>query len=156
MRLRRIIILVGPLVVALTAVPVTARAEGREGVCRQNLEKLCPNVPPGPGSVRDCMEFLCPGVTPGNGALLACLQQRADVSPACQERLTQVQAKLDASRQACKGDVEAYCADVTPGQGNIVRCLRQNYAALSPACKDQFAQHHGRYRHYEPDTVPGQ
>ena len=78
------------------------------------------------------------------------------MSPACQERLTQVQGRLDATRQACKGDVEAHCADVTPGQGNDVRCLRQNYAALSPACQDQFAQRHRRYRHHEPDAVPGQ
>ncbi|MFN8627882.1 MAG: cysteine rich repeat-containing protein [Candidatus Binatia bacterium] len=159
MRLSTLITLVGSLAATLIVVPLAAYAEGGHGACRQDLERLCPNVVPGPGSFRACMETLCPGTAPGHGAFYACLQQHAEtLSPACQERLARMHAKMDAWRAACQRDVDTSCADVTPGHGNIVRCLRQHYADLSQACQEQFSRHGRGHRHHEPDAdaVSGQ
>src|SRR5437899_12951616 len=112
----RIITLIASLALALTATPVFAHQEHEPGPCREDVQALCPNVTPGPGSFRYCLGTLCPNLAPGPGGVASCLQQHTDkLSAACQEHLSQVQAKIDAWRQACQSDVQPFCSDVGPG-----------------------------------------
>jgi hypothetical protein len=39
------------------------------------------------------------------------------------------------AKQACKADYSRFCAAILPGGGRVRQCLGDNYAALSPACK---------------------
>ncbi len=148
MKWSTIISLIAPLAVALTVAPAVAHGHGRGGPCRQDLQALCPNVTPGPGSFRSCIETLCPSITPGPGAFGNCLQQHAgQLSAACQQHLSRMQAKMAAWRQACQGDAQTLCGDAT-GPRAVFKCLHQHQAELSPACQELLAQHHGHHRHH--------
>jgi hypothetical protein len=138
MRVRRIIMLIAPLAVAVGAPSGPVHAERANGPCRQDIERLCP------------------GITPGSGAYKRCLEQHAsELSPACQERVKQMKARAAKWRQACQDDVHKFCAQVEPGHGNIRQCLHQHHDELSQTCKDQIAQHrHGQRRH-APTPTPG-
>ena len=113
MRAKTVVMLIVPLAAALGVTAVPAHAERRGGPCRQEVEKLCPNIKPGGGAFRNCLE-----------------QHAAELSPACQEHLKQMKAKAEAWQQACQGDVQKLCAQVEPGRGNIMRCLRQHRKEL--------------------------
>ena len=39
------------------------------------------------------------------------------------------------ARQACRADYSRYCSGIAPGGGRVRKCLSDNYASLSPACK---------------------
>ncbi|MFI5398817.1 MAG: cysteine rich repeat-containing protein [Candidatus Binatia bacterium] len=129
MKVWKFVTLIAPLAVALQVAPSLAQPKRGEGPCREDVEKLCPNIKPGGGRYRDCLK-----------------QHAAELSPACQEHLKQVKAKAAAWRQACKDDVQKFCSGTSPGQGRIVKCLHQHHDDLSQACKDQIAQarHHRR------------
>ena len=155
MKVSRIFTRIAPVAVALMTLagPVHARGPGRP--CRPDIQALCPKVTPGPGNFRDCLRSLCPDVTPGPGGFSTCLRQAAQaqnhpLSSACQQHLSEVQARIDAWQTACGGDVSTYCSNVT-GPRNIFKCLRQHKDQLSQTCKDQLAQHHWRRRHHQHD-----
>jgi cysteine rich repeat protein len=157
MRTSQKITLITSLAVALTLAAGSALAHGRGGPCRQDIQALCPNITPGPGSFRDCLKSLCPNVTPGPGSFVDCLEQNAaKLSPACQTRLSQMKAKIAAWQQACQGDVQKFCSDVSPGHGNVIKCLHQHRADLSQSCQDQLAEHRGHHDHHRPTPTPGQ
>jgi len=138
MRLWQAMMLVAPLAVALSVAPEPAYAQRGAGPCREDIQKLCAGMQPGGGRFRDCLQ-----------------QHAAELTPACQQHLTQMKAKIAVWRQACEGDVQKHCNGVAPGRGGIVRCLREHQNELSQACKDQLAQHpHGPRR--GPASAPGQ
>lgn len=157
----KFIMLIAPLAVALMATPALAHGPHGGGTCRPDLQTLCPNVTPGPGSFRDCLQTLCQA-TPGPGAFASCLQEAATskgvtLSDQCQAHLTKMQAKIDAWKTACGGAVTTYCSDLTDPR-EIGKCLRQNQAKLSSDCQALLAQHHGHHHHHHchPTPTPGQ
>jgi hypothetical protein len=140
MRVFKAVTLIAPLAAALTMTG-SARAEHHGGPCRADVQRLCPNVKPGFGGFRDCLA-----------------EHASELSPACQERLSRIQAKMAAWRAACQDDVQKLCSDVTPGRGTIIKCLRQHRDELSQSCQDQLAQHHRRHHHHgcdSPTPTPG-
>jgi len=155
----KFIMLIAPLAVALTTAPALAHGHRGGDACRQDLQTLCPNVTPGPGSFRDCLQTLCQAM-PGPGAFASCLQEAATskgvtLSDQCQAQLTKMQAKIDAWKTACGGAVTAYCSGIT-GPRNIGKCLREHQSELSstyPQCQDLLAQHHG-HRHDDAPADP--
>jgi hypothetical protein len=122
MRMHKTIMLVAPLAVALS-LATTARAEVGAAPCRQDVEKLCPDAKPGGGALRGCLE-----------------RHASELSPACQDHLKQMTAKVRAWRQACQDDVQEFCAGIQPGGGNLLRCLRQHQDQLSKTCQEQTEQ----------------
>jgi exonuclease VII small subunit len=141
MRMNKVIMLVAPLTLALTMTPA-ARAERGKGPCRQDVQKLCPDAKPGGGALRDCLK-----------------QHAAELSPACQEHLKQVKAKVAAWQQACQDDVQKFCASVQPGHANILKCLHEHNDQLSKSCQEQMAQarknwHRHRAAAAQPATQP--
>jgi hypothetical protein len=124
MRLWKVMTLIAPLAIALSVAPAPARAQRRQGPCREDIQKFCAGVQPGGGAFRDCLK-----------------QHETELSPACQQHLQQMKSRMAAWRQACEGDVQKLCSGVAPGRGGIVRCLRQHENDLSQTCKDQLAQH---------------
>ena len=156
MRVSNVTALLALVAIFLVAGSVPIQARGARGPCRQDIQALCPSVTPGPGSFRDCLKTLCPDIAPGPGSFGECLKRHeAQLSPACQQHLSQIAAKLAAWRQACQTDVQNFCGEVTPGHGNIIRCLRQHKDELSQPCKDQLAQHRRWRRDHKPTPVPG-
>ncbi len=118
------------LAVALSVPSGVAYAKQGKGPCQADIQKFCPNVQVGGGRYRDCLQ-----------------QHTAELSPACQQHLTQTQAKVAKWRQACEADVQKLCSGVSGGRGKIAKCLRQHKDELSQSCKDQFAQRYQHRRH---------
>lgn len=143
MRMRRVITLIAPLALTLSMAAGVAYAKHGDWPCRQDVQRLCPDITPGPGAFRSCIE-----------------QHAGELSPACQERIDAMKAKMVAWKQACQDDVRKFCSDVQPGHFAIVRCLRENHDSLSQSCQDQLAQfrrHHHRHHHHcddEPTPTP--
>ena len=128
MRVQKIVMLIAPLAAMLSVSP--ARAERMAGPCRQDVQKLCPDIKPGGGAFRDCLK-----------------QHEAELSPACKAHVAQMKTQIEAWRQACQSDVQQFCASIAPGGGNVVKCLHQHSDQLSQGCKDEMAKAHHRRRH---------
>jgi Golgi apparatus protein 1 len=101
---------------ALAAFFTTAAAQ--EGVCKEDVAKLCKDVQPGEGKILKCLK-----------------SHQAEVSPKCVSHLKEVQGELKAISAACEGDVEKFCWETPMGKGGIANCLKKNSAELSPDCK---------------------
>ena len=99
------------------------------GVCRADIAALCPNIQPGPGE---------------HGAIAKCLDSQADkLSAPCKAHLDEEKARMQAFKEACKGDVEKFCSGVAMGDGHIMQCLHQHQSELSDSCKAAQPKHHG-------------
>ena len=120
--------------VAWTAVPAQPARDGAParraapraagagfGPCKEEVQRVCPDVKPGEGRVVRCLE-----------------EKKADLSPACRDFLQQRRAEYRTARVACADDMKRLCAGIRPGQGRIAACLRRHEADLSPACKQEM------------------
>jgi hypothetical protein len=106
-----------------------ADADPARSVCKEDIQKFCPNV------------------TPGEGRILMCLQSHIDqISPACRTAMEKGKKEVKEAADACRGDAEKFCAGIQPGGGRIAMCLKQNFEALSPACKQVMEQAGSRRR----------
>ncbi|HTR45674.1 MAG TPA: cysteine rich repeat-containing protein [Thermodesulfovibrionales bacterium] len=84
---------------------------------------------------------LCQGVKPGEGHLMECLREhKAELSPACADKMTEQKDKMKVERKKCEPDVQKFCPDVKPGGGRIVACLKNHQSELSQECKDSLAK----------------
>jgi multidrug efflux system outer membrane protein len=115
-------------------------------------------IPPGgasgmetPRPCADEFERFCKDVQPGLGLIIACLDEhRAELSPACRDKVGAALTKVDQAKQDCSADIAAFCADVKPGGGRLLECLKKQENKLAPACRDHV-------RHYAapPAVAPG-
>lgn len=165
MRRLQIMTLVAPFAVTLALGATQARAnhmgEGGDGPCKADVQALCPSVTPGPGSFRYCLGQLCPDMAPGPGGFAACLQKYADkLSPACQQSLADMQAKMaawkQAFEQACGSDVQQFCSADGTDHRAVFKCLHQHKDELSQSCQDQLAKQHFGHGHHCAGPTPGE
>jgi hypothetical protein len=113
-----------PLAILFGAMPVAAYMHGGDAACRQDIQKFCPDITPGPGAFR---------------AYRQCLEDNAaNLSPACQQERSQRRARLEEVFQACKADIETSCSDAGSDRRAVFKCLHQHRADLSPTCQDQL------------------
>ena len=117
-----------PILAALVfLVTGTVQAEDLEtGACRAEAEKLCKDVRPGDGRMARCLK-----------------QHEASVSPACKDAMVRARQKMQALREACRGDAKQYCRGVKSGHGRMLACLKQNEAKLSEGCRVAMQGAHG-------------
>jgi len=108
------------LVVGVTA--SLARAQRREGPCREDAERLCKDVKPGGGQIWKCLK-----------------EHEAQLSQSCKDRLQNARAETGKHYGACTGDIEKLCHGVQVGGGRIHACLQQHEADLSAACKAELS-----------------
>jgi hypothetical protein len=104
-----------------------------EGACKDDVKKLCPDVKPGGGAIKDCLN-----------------QHAGEVSQTCKDNMAEAKAKMKEKREeleaACKDDLKRYCSNVTPGEGREMACLRAYADKLSGGCKAKMPKpgmHHG-------------
>lgn len=117
-----------PILAALVFLQTgTVQAEDLEiGACRADAEKLCKDVRPGDGRMARCLK-----------------QHEASVSPACKDAMARARQKMQALREACRGDAKQYCRGVKSGHGRMLTCLKQNEAKLSEGCRAAMQGAHG-------------
>ncbi len=87
--------------------------------------------------LKDChhqMKELCKGK---HGAgMFACIKEnKANLSPECQEKLEAKKAKWKGHAEACSADREKFCSEVKPGEGRVIECMNKNLEQLSADCK---------------------
>jgi hypothetical protein len=84
----------------------------------------------------DDVASYCAGVATGQGAVLRCLSEnKATLSPPCQQILRGAQEKAAEFKKSCGKDVRKLCKGVAPGEGRVLACLESKKAELSPACR---------------------
>ena len=140
MRASKVVGLLLPLAVAFTAQPGHACPGGGKWACKQDIKQFCPDITPGPGSRK---------------SIHNCLQQNAaNLSPACQQQLAKMQAKVAALLQTCESDVQALCSDVASDTHATLKCLHQHRSSLSQACQDQLPNHRWKHHHGKDCQTP--
>jgi hypothetical protein len=103
---------------------LTARIQGLENACGDDIKKYCS------------------AVTPGGGHIVNCLQAYDDkISAQCSFSLDEVEIdfrevtdKLKEAVQSCQGDIEKLCSKTQPGQGRISACLAASSASITSSC----------------------
>lgn len=112
-----------------------------DGACKEDAQKLCGDVKPGGGGVRDCLKT-----------------HEAELSQACKDNIAQAKEKRMEMRkdleEACKADVQQYCANVTQGEGRIWHCLKAYDDKISAACKEKMMERKGMRHHHKMETPP--
>jgi hypothetical protein len=79
----------------------------------------------------------CAGVTQGEGRIAKCLREhKAQLSPACQQGMTQAATLMKEVVMACEDDLHQLCAGAAPGTAK--ECLRANFRQLSHGCKREL------------------
>jgi hypothetical protein len=140
MRTSKVVGLLLPLAVAFTAQPGWAWPGGGKMACKQDIQQFCPDITPGPGRFK---------------GIHNCLQENAaNLSPACQQQLTEMQAKVTALLQTCAGDIQALCSNAGADTHATLKCLHQNRSSLSQACQDQLPSHRGKHHHGKACSPP--
>jgi hypothetical protein len=95
----------------------------------------------GTGPCAEDMEKFCKGVEPGGGRIYNCFKEHAkELSPACQEHIKEMKAKVREAKKECADDVDKFCQDVKAGSGRIAKCLKQHENELSTECKEVMAK----------------
>ncbi len=96
-----------------------------EGACRDDVKKLCGDVKPGGGDIRDCLKT-----------------HEADLSQGCKDNMAEGKKKFEEMKKeldaACKADLKQFCANVTPGQGREIACLKAYEDKISAGCKEKL------------------
>jgi hypothetical protein len=114
--------LVTALVFSLGLLTTPARAERKEGPCREDAKRLCK------------------GVKQGGGRIHACLKEHeAELSAACKDRMQEARER----HQACKADAEKLCPGTKGKQ--MRKCLKGHEADLSTACQTELSEKHGKH-----------
>jgi len=95
----------------------------------------------------DDIAKFCKEIKPGGGRILNCLKaHEAELSAACQGKISELQGIIKDCEQACAGDIAQFCKDVQPGEGRIVKCLRERDKELSPSCSTKLQMIGKRYQ----------
>jgi hypothetical protein len=114
---------------AVAAFFTTAHAQhgAASAACKEDVQKLCPDVQPGEGRVLQCLKT-----------------HQKDVSPKCANYMKQVKAEIKKVSDACEPDIEKFCWETPMGKGGIAKCLHQHSADLSPDCKTAVSKAKGK------------
>jgi Cysteine rich repeat len=103
---------------------LTARVQGLENSCGEDIKKFCSTV------------------TPGGGRIVYCMEAYEDkISPKCAYELDEVEVDLQTTSdqlkeavRACQSDITKLCGQTAPGQGRIAACLAANKASVTQIC----------------------
>lgn len=103
--------------------------ENEVGPCKKDIEKLCPGVKPGHGTIRDCLK-----------------DKKDQLSQECKDKMAEKKEKAKELKEICSKEVETFCKDVKRGKGKIIKCLKkhQNEASFSSECKSELEKIGGK------------
>jgi hypothetical protein len=107
-------------ILMLSASNGTAQARMAVGACVVDLNKLCPDIPPGNNNLRACMRKRIP-----------------EVSTPCLLTLAKF-AEVRGSLKECSAHLHQQCASVERAEFGV--CLRSAVASLSDSCKVALAR----------------
>ena len=104
--------------ISVWARPPRGKMSKGMGVCKEDMEKFCKDVPR------------------KSGKMHACLDSHIDeLSEDCKKRHSHSGKQKEARHAACKDDISKHCAGVKSGDGKMRDCLKENKDKLSDDCK---------------------
>ena len=106
----------------LVLAPAPAPAQEIESACAKDVERLCPNLKPGP-KLRKCIQ-----------------EKQAEFSPECKARIEEREKLRRAFLESCNDDIRTYCANTERGRGRLRRCLQAQLGRLTPECRSVLEQ----------------
>lgn len=106
----------------LALAPAPAPAQEIESACAKDVERLCPNLQPGP-KLRKCIQ-----------------EKQAEFSPECKARIEEREQRRRAFLDSCGDDIRTFCANTERGRGRLRRCLLAQPDRLSPECRKALEQ----------------
>lgn len=114
-------------------------ANDDRGVCKQDVQRLCPDAR-------------------GGAEVFRCLNEHeSDLSDACRQRLVQrkqhFEARVKSVEEACREDIARHCEKIEQGGGRVLQCLRQHEPELSEGCRVKLPAARGKGR---PPAQPPQ
>ena len=109
----------------LMLAPAPASAQEIEGVCAKDVERLCPNLQPGPKR-RKCIQ-----------------EKQQDFSPECKAFMAEREKRKRTFLESCNDDIRTYCANTERGRGRLRRCLEGQLGRLTPECRSAVEQIQG-------------
>ena len=117
----KIILTIGGILM-LWSSNATAQERFVGGQCREDLQKLCPGIPPGNNNLRNCMR-----------------EHIREVSLPCLERLAKF-AEVRGSHGECNAHVRQQCASAKREGGEFEACLKSAVEGLSNTCKEAIVR----------------
>ena len=116
MRRHRLLIGLGVVVLGLVTGAMPPEGETQDMACTKEIQAFCADVQPGGGRILQCLKDNDP-----------------KLSPACVERIHDLEAALGGPLSVCRDDWVAYCYHPrVAGGGNVLQCLQANQAMVSP------------------------
>jgi hypothetical protein len=113
----KIILMIGAILMLWSA-NATARERVVGGKCRDDLQRLCPDIAPGDNRLRECMRA-----------------HIRDVSQPCLVTLARFAVVRRLSKE-CNAHLRQRCAGVKREGGEFEACLKAAVDGLSDTCKD--------------------
>ena len=105
--------------------PAYATARGElAAACRDDVQRLCPGVPPGGGRIGRCLR-----------------EQAAKVSAPCKQAIVAMRARggREQAGGACRDDVARLCPDAAGDRNALRQCVRAHARELSDGCRNALA-----------------
>jgi len=114
------IIWLGVLALGLVLDAAPSQAQTQEIPCTGEIQQYCADVQPGGGRILQCIKA-----------------NESKLSPACTQRLSELQEFVSGPLGACRDDWTAQCYHPRAGTGRqeMIQCLQAHQANLSPACQ---------------------
>ena len=139
MNRRRQILWLGAMVMSLAGLVTPFDGRGQEMPCGEELRTLCANVQPGRGRIAQCLK-----------------ENEAKLSPACAQRMHEVQETARGPLGACRDDWMTYCYHprASAGQESMLQCLSEHQANVSPDCQKALQGTSGMQRKRSRGMMP--
>ncbi|MBI4389995.1 MAG: hypothetical protein HY580_07425 [Nitrospinae bacterium] len=135
---------------------------GREGPCHDDIKRLCGDVDPGSGKMRDCMREHRDSLSGACKSLMREREERRerrddDGRGERGERFGREDRDDRGDRGGpdgregrggregpCHEDIKRLCGDIEPGSGRMRDCLREHKDSVSGACKSMMREREER------------
>lgn len=115
-----------------------ARRQAFKAACAEDKARLCGDVEPGQGRIRQCMKANLSSLNAECQAVVREMKGRRNKGKR--------KARRAAFQAACGADKAQFCGDVEPGQGRIRQCIKAHQAELSEGCRDFIAERKAKRR----------
>ena len=106
----------------LVLAPAPAPAQEIESACAKDVERLCPDLKPGP-KLRKCIQ-----------------EKQPEFSPECKAEIAEREQRRRVFLGSCGDDIRTYCANTERGRGRLRRCLQAQSNRLTPECRQALEQ----------------
>ena len=133
------IIWLGVLALGLVLDAAPSQAQTQEIPCTGEIQQYCADVQPGGGRILQCIKA-----------------NESKLSPACTQRLSELQEFVSGPLGACRDDWAALCYHprASTSRQAMIQCLQANQAKVSAGCQKALREGTGARRERTGEKAP--